>query len=333
MAANTTVENGTALFASFREPAWHRLGVVFEREVTDYRDMLKLAGLANWDIHFEQIVTESGIAIPQFQAVARNGAGNEKIVMGVVGRRYTIVHNESAFSFLQSLSDGARWETAGALGENGSKVFGSLAFEREVVLDPSGVADTVKTYALVSTSHDGSGSITAGLTGVRVVCQNTLNIALGSLSNVMKFRHTQSVEERMSQAAEFFRRERAYFDEFDRMAQAMMAKPFSDKQYENAFNTIFEKPENNVKGALTKWENKRGEYMQPWNAPANAGIRGTAWGAWNALTEANQWSRGVQDTANGTENFYSAGAGFDGPTNRFRQDTLALVARRAGVDL
>lgn len=333
MSANNTVEKGRALFASHREVAWHGLGTVFTREITDYREMLTEAGLADWDVRFTPLSTLTGTVLDRWQAVIRNSATGEEIVMGVVGRRYTIWQNESAFSFLQSLSDGARWETAGALGDNGERVFGSLAFEREIVLDPTGVADTVKTYALVSTSHDGSGSATAGLTPVRVVCQNTLNAALGNLSNVMKFRHTASIEERAAQAAEFFRFEHIYFDRFEESAAALYAAKFSDKQFENAFTTLFPKPEDNVKGALTKWENKRGNYFGAWNAEANAGIKGTAWGAWQAMTEANQWSRNIQDTDKGSENFFSAGAGFDGPTNKFRQETLDLVARRANVDL
>ena len=333
MVAAIANDAGRDLFASFREVAWHRLGNVFQHEITDYRKMLAEAGLSNWNVRRESVTTESGLLVPMGDAVVRNTADGSTAVMGFVGRRYTIVQNEDLFSFLQSLSDGARWETAGALGEFASKVFGSLAFEREIVLDPTGVADRVKTYALITGSHDGSGSITAGLTPTRVVCQNTLNIALGSLSNVMKFRHTANVADRMTQAAEFFRFERQYFDAFDHAAKSLFETSFSDKQFENAFNTLFKQPEDNKKGALTKWENRRGTYMQAWKGEPNAGIRGTAWGAFNALTEANQWGRNIQDTAQGEENFYAAGAGFDGPTNDFRQTALELVARRAGVDL
>lgn len=325
-AINTTA--GRSLFASFRAPAWHGLGTVFTEEVTDYRRMLELAGLAGWNVRHEILSTESGLVVPDSigQATVRtNPVDGSTDILGITGNRYTIVQNEDAFAFLQSLADGARWETAGALG-HGNKVFGSIAFERETVLDPSGVSDVVKTYALVHNSHDGSGSLGYGLTPVRVVCQNTLNVALGNISQGGKIRHTISAEDRMRAAAEMFRHAATYFDAFDAEARALFEKTVTDKQYANLVGKVIGKaPEANVKGALTKYENKRDLFFQAWNGAPNAGIKGTAWGAFNALTEANQWGRNMQNTERGAENFAAAGAGFDIPTNRFRQEALTLV--------
>lgn len=326
MVAAINTESGKSLFASFRQPAWHGLGTVFTEEVTDYRKMLTLAGLAEWNVRFESLSTESGIILDSAQATVRtNPVDGSTDVLGVTGNRYEIIQNESAFSFLQSLADGARWETAGALG-HGNKVFGSIAFDRETVLDPSGVADVVRTYALVHNSHDGGSSMGYGLTPTRVVCQNTLNVALGNMSQGGKIRHTQSAEDRMGAAAAMFRHANAYFDAFDEEAKALFAKSVSDKQYANLVTKVLGKaPEDNVKGRQSKYENKMGLFMQAWNGAPNAGIKGTAWGAFNALTEANQWGRNVQNTEKGSENFFSAGAGFDIPTNAFRANALTLV--------
>lgn len=325
-AINTTA--GKSLFASFRQQAWHGLGTVFTEEVTDYRRMLDLSGLAGWDVRFEALSTVSGIVLDTHQATVRtNPVTGGTDILGVTGNRYEIVQNEDTFAFLQSLADGARWETAGALG-HGNKVFGSIAFDRETVLDPSGVADVVRTYALVHTSHDGSSSIGYGLTPTRVVCQNTLNVALGNISNGGKIRHTKSAEDRMRAAAEMFRHATEYFDAFDAEAQALFAKPVSDKQYVGLVTRIIGKaPEDNTKGRETKYEAKRDLFMQAWNGKPNAGIKGTGWGAFNALTEANQWGRNIQNTERGEENFFAAGAGFDIPTNTFRQNALAMVKR------
>lgn len=317
---------GRSLFASFRQQAWHGLGTVFTEEVTDYRRMLVLAGLADWNVRFETLSTESGLILDNHNATVRtNPVTGGTDILGVTGNRYEIIQNESAFAFLQSLADGARWETAGALG-HGNKVFGSIAFNRETVLDPNGVGDVIRTYALVHTSHDGSTGMGYGLTPTRVVCQNTLNVALGNLSQSGKIRHTASAEDRMKAAAEMFRHANAYFDAFDEEAKALFAKPVSDKQYGNLLVKVIGKaPEDNVKGRLSKYENKRDLFMQAWNGRPNEGIKGTAWGAFNALTEANQWGRNVQNTERGEENFFAAGAGFDIPTNAFRQNALALV--------
>lgn len=319
------------LFASFRTPAWHGLGTVFTDEVTDYRQMLDLAGLAGWNIHEEEAILPDGVSrflTPVKHIVAT--MGSEKVILGTTGEKYEIVQNEEAFAFLQSLSDGSRWETAGAL-RGGQMVFGSIALDREIVLDPNGVADVVKAYLLVHAGHDGSAGVGGGRTAVRVVCQNTLNIALQGISQTFKFRHTMTVAERMERGAEEWRKNHVYFDLFEKEAQALISKSVTDAQYFSIVEDLFPKPEKDVKGAMTRWETNRETYAQAWNGKPNAGIKGTAWGAFNALTEANQWGRNTQNTDNGAENFAMAGAGFNGPVNKFRQDALDRVKELVSI--
>lgn len=335
MVANIANDGKVDLFASFREPAWHRLGNVFTEEVTDYRRMLNLSSLANWQIHeapigvlndVEDTILDHEWAVSA-KAIVANINGTHR-VLGLAGDRYEIVQNEEAFAFLQSLNDGARWETAGAIND-GRTVFGSIALDREIVLDPSGVADVVKSYLLVTTSHDGSGSVQGGRTPVRVVCQNTLNVALSGISQSFKFRHTMTVADRMAKGAEEWRKNNVYFDKFEADAKVLFETAATDKQFFDIVTDLFPKPEKDVKGALTKWEKKQEIFSQAWKGAPNAGIRGTAWGVFNALTEANQWGRNERSGDRGAENFAAAGAGLDIPTNTFRQTAferaMALV--------
>lgn len=320
--------NGSSdLFASHREPAWHGLGTVFTEEVTDYMRMLDLAGLSGWNVREEDLFIESERTInwaASAQAIVAT-IGDEDRVLGVTGSRYEIVQNEDAFSFLQSLHDGARWETAGAI-KDGRVVFGSMAFDRDFTLDPTGVADVVKSYLLVHTSHDGSTGVAGGVTPVRVVCQNTLNLAISQgIKQKFNIRHTIKADERMRAEAEAWRVAHTYMDAFEAEAQSLYAQSVSDSQFFGIVEGMFPKPEDNVKGALTKWENRQAMFSQAWNGTPNAGIKGTGWGALNALTEANQWGRKTQNTKNGSENFAAAGAGFDIPTNTFRNTALAAV--------
>lgn len=327
-------DQGIDLFASFREPAWHSLGNVFTEEVTDSVRMLDLAGLSGWDVREQSIAvtTESDTILPaRFVSPAKAivaTIGTENVVLGVTGERYEIVSNEEAFSFLQSLHDGARWETAGAI-KGGRVVFGSMAFERDFVLDPTGVADRVESYLLVYTSHDGSTNVAGGVTPVRVVCQNTLNAALPGIKQTFKMRHTRNVAERMAAESELWRTANTYMDAFEAEAQTLFSQAATDKDYFGIVENLFPKPEKDVKGAVKKWETRQEVYAQAWNGKPNAGIKGTAWGVFNALTEANQWGRSVRKTDNGAENFAAAGAGFDIPTNNFRK--AALDAARSLV--
>ncbi|MDB5243954.1 MAG: hypothetical protein JWP57_4580 [Spirosoma sp.] len=324
MTDNIASNGTTDLFASFREPAWHRLGTVFDDEVTDYRVMLERAGLSGWNVRGLDVaaVTDGGVMLDADWTVSPQAIvatiGERERVLGITGDRYTIVQNEEAFAFLESLHDGARWETAGAI-KQGKVVFGSMAFDRDFVLDADGVADVVKSYLLVYTSHDGSTGVAGGVTPTRVVCQNTLNVAQKDAKQTFKIRHTAKAEERMKAEAELFRNANAYMDAFEKSAQALYATAATDKAYFDIVADLFPKPEADVKGALTKWEKRQETFTQAWKGEPNAGIRGTAWGVFNALTEANQWGRNTQaGRANGAENFAAAGAGFDGPTNAFR---------------
>jgi phage/plasmid-like protein (TIGR03299 family) len=337
MTDNITNDGARDLFASFREPAWHSLGNVFSHEVTDSREMLDLAGLSGWNVREHDVAAltldgtemlDAEFVVPA-QAIVATIGGVDR-VLGVTGKRYEIVQNEESFSFLQSLHDGARWETAGAI-KGGRVVFGSMAFDRDFVLDPTGVADLVKSYLLVHTSHDGSTGLGGGVTPVRVVCQNTLNAAMGSIKQTFKIRHTKNVQTRMDAEKALWRQANTYMDAFEKEAQTLYATPASDKEYFGIVEDMFPRPEKDAKGSVKKWETRQETFAQAWNGKPNAGIKNTAWGVFNALTEANQWGRNQRQGDKGAENFFAAGAGFDIPTNAFRAQAFAAAKSLVGA--
>jgi len=184
-------------------------------------------------------------------------------ILGVVGERYRILQNEELFDFGDALLDGGgRWETAGSI-KGGRQVFGSLALERETVLDPSGVEDKINSYLLVNTSHDGSIAIQASVTPVRVVCANTLNLALGSgvgrnrtVKQSYKIRHTQTAQGKIQAAREALGLANAYMDEFDLMAKAMIEQTITQDRFMDMVLTAYPRPEADKKGAVSKWDTK-----------------------------------------------------------------------------
>ena len=159
MAHELETQNGVASFASFREPAWHGLGTVFNEE-KNTNEMLVAANLNNWNVRLEELEIPSTLTSDKsYQYVVRTNPTDKSQtdVLGIVGERYVPLQNEDLFSFGDNILDGGgRWETAGSI-RGGRVVFGSLALERETVLDPNGVADKVKTYLLINTSHDEIG--------------------------------------------------------------------------------------------------------------------------------------------------------------------------------
>ena len=331
MAHELETQNGVASFASFREPAWHNLGTVFDTE-KNTNEMLVAANLNNWNVRLEDLeIPSSLVSDKSYQYVVRtNPTDNTQTdVLGIVGERYVPLQNEDLFSFGDNILDGGgRWETAGSI-RGGRVVFGSLALERETVLDPNGVADVVKTYLLINTSHDGSIAIQASITPVRVVCANTLNVALNrtrkkdGVKQSFKIRHTQTAEGKITVARQALGMANSYMDEFDKMAHAMIAKEISAKDFNDIILAAYPKPDLDTKGAVKKWENKVDMINDIYTGEYNGMISGNAWGAFNALTERLDWYRSAR--GGNSESMFAAASGFDPAINAEKNRLLSIV--------
>jgi phage/plasmid-like protein (TIGR03299 family) len=294
--------------------------------------MLEAANLNGWNVRLQDMEIPSTLTSDKsYQYVLRTNPTNntQTDVLGIVGERYVPLQNEDLFSFGDNILDGGgRWETAGSI-KGGRVVFGSLALERETILDPTGVADKVKTYLLINTSHDGSIAIQASITPVRVVCANTLNLALNQkkkkngVKQSFKIRHTQTAEGKIQIARETLGMANAYMDEFDIMAKAMIEKEVSAKQFNDIILAAYAKPEKDVKGAITKWENKVDLINDIYTGEFNGMISGNAWGAFNALTERLDWYRSARGGSN--ESILASASGFDPAINAEKNRLLKVV--------
>jgi len=324
-------ENGETAFASLREPAWHGLGTVFTEEVST-NEMLKKAKLNDWNVRLEDVAIPAGMDSDKgYSFVVRDNPftkGN-KDVLGVVGERYVPLQNEELFDFADNLLDnGGRWETAGSI-KKGRIVFGSLALERETVIDPDGVSDKVNTYLLVNTSHDGSISIQASITPVRVVCANTLNLALGnrgrggSVKQSFKIRHTQTASGKVAVAREALGLANAYMDEFDKLANEMIQTEVNKKKFDEIVLALYPKPKDEAKGAISRWENKLDLINDIYVGQFNNTISGTAWGVANALTERLDWYRTGRNGK--TESVLAGASGFDPMVNAEKNKIFKAV--------
>jgi len=325
--------NGETAFASLREPAWHGLGTVFTEEVSTAK-MLELAHLDNWNVRLETVgIPDTFASDKDYFFVTRTNPFDktQNDVLGVVGERYKVLQNEDLFTFGDNLLDGgSRWETAGSI-KGGRQVFGSLALERETVLDPNGVGDKVKTYLLINTSHDGSVAIQASITPVRVVCANTLNMALSSLKGkkkdapkqTFKIRHTETAEGKIAVAREALGMANAYMDEFDVMAKAMIEKTVTDNEFLKIIQLAYPAPEKDAKGSFKKYDAKVDMLQGIYKGAYNDTIAGTAWGAFNALTERLDWYRSARGGSN--ESILASASGFDPVVNAEKNRLLQIV--------
>lgn len=331
-----TTDEGQVAFALRGDPAWHNLAdhIFGEDEHVTTERMLAAAHLDNWNVRLIDaqgyVPSDWRFNADSYFVIRTNPFDGGTDVLSVVGGRYKVLQNEELFTFGDEiLHGGASWETAGSI-KNGRVVFGSLVIPREFTLDPSGAADTTRTYLLVNTSHDGSVAVQASVTPVRVVCQNTLNMALSGVKQSFKIRHTSTVGGKVQAARETLALTYSYMDKFEVEAKALFETAVNDRLFNDIVTTLYPKPEKDTKGAVTKWENKVSLINDLYyTSPTNETVKGTAWGAFNALTERLDWYR--KPRSGKSENMFAAASGFDPLINAEKGRILKAVKTLAVV--
>lgn len=322
------VKDGQVAFALRGEPAWHGLAnVLFDADAhITTADMLAAAKLSNWNVRLEDIVVPDGYrTTTTSQMVVRtNPFDNGTDVLAIVGDRYKVVQNEALFAFGDGILDGgASWESAGSI-KDGRVVFGSLTVPREFILDPEGANDKTVTYLLVHTSHDGSSSVTANITPVRVVCQNTLNMALKDSKQSFKIRHTATVDGRIDEARRVLGLTFNHMDNFETLARELFETSITNQQFDDLIKAVYPEPDSDgAKTTLTRYQNKVDILQDLYHqSPTQATIKGTAWGALNALTERIDYFRAGRK---GGESITAAASGFDPVVNAEKARILSAV--------
>jgi phage/plasmid-like protein (TIGR03299 family) len=306
-----------ATFVTLREPAWHGLGTVLEEEVNT-SEMLSAAHLSDWNVRVEPVEVPEGYFAfkDQYRTVRTSPFGGSDI-LGYVGERYKPFQNEELFAFGDALLDGGRWETGGSI-KNGTKVFGSLALDRSTSLG----GDDVDNYLLVSTSHDGSAAIQASVTPIRVVCANTLNVALSGAKQTFKIRHTQSMQGKVQAAREALALADTYIDLWEQEMEVLTQTAITNIQFEELVNTIY--APNDTKAGQTRFQKRHDTLWDIWVSDSIKPIFGTAYGAYNALNEELMWNRGGRGD-NSMENVAASRSGFNPVWNAENNGLLKAV--------
>lgn len=170
-----------------RVAPWHGLGIRVESALSS-TEAIEKSGL-NWNVIQRPIMTNNYNLIPGYKANIRD---IDEKVLGVVTDRYRVVQNSEAFAFTDSLlGEGVRYETAGAL-QDGRKIWLLAKLPDKYIIE----GEQIEPYLVFSSSHDGNGAIKVAMTPIRVVCQNTLNIALSTAKRVWSTVHVGDLNRR-----------------------------------------------------------------------------------------------------------------------------------------
>lgn len=285
-------------------PAWHGLGTVIPEDVVQTDRALVLAGLdwqvkkvpfrpqieaadLDWQVEGDTVLLEA----PDRMYITVRSSDNK--VLGCVGEQYKVFNNEEAFAFGDSLveTDAAKWHTAGSL-YGGTKTWMLMKLPQYVEI--AGMdSERVELYICFQNSHDGSGSIKAFITPVRVVCQNTLGWALGGTPRIVTVRHTTNLAKYVAKAQEALGIGYRLLDQMEDEANALLERAFSDADFTDLLDHLKPLPDEDAydeasayKRVNAKVEASREKLREIYYTTDDLNnIRGTAYGALQAVIE------------------------------------------------
>lgn len=329
---NYNEQTGKYSFFSVNEKAWHGLGQVITQYPTS-AEAMKFAGL-DFNVQKRPLFTydtgnftadpETDIIIPEIEVTNFFATVREDTeqVLGVVGNDYSVVQNKDAFSFFDAIvggGDGIQYETAGALGK-GEKIFITAKLPGFIEV---GRDDLIEKYLFLTSSHDGSGSITAAFTPVRIVCANTLNAALKTMENCVRIRHTDNVQERLKQAHKIMGISNIMANQLDQIFNRWAKVKITDKEVlklvqramapsKEVLQSIADGKFEDLSSRFTNTVDEVCKYAFSDPTQQTATTKGTLFGAYNSITGYFQNVKTYKDTESKLKNIMFGGGAVKG---------------------
>lgn len=282
-----TDENGKANMAYVGETPWHKQGTYLGEKEATSEEMIKAAGM-DWKVIEKTVFTGFDSSeveeIRGYKSLVRSDTND---ILSIVKNRYTPLQNSEAFAVLDPFLSETKavWHTAGVLGK-GERIWvlAKLPGNIQVTKD-----DIIDKYFLLTSSHDGSSSIQLRFTPIRVVCQNTLQMALiGESSSIMKVKHTKNQEIKIKEAIKVLGLVEQVSKEIEDTAKEMYEFKMSDTDIDNYLAEVLdiskecrEKVQLYNDKSFTRFRN----LVENGIGTDIKDVKGSLWGVYNAVTE------------------------------------------------
>ena len=295
------VQAGTAVNAGSASEAARQAGLDWTVMLADME-----AIVSNKVNEFETLTDH--YPVPKRQAVLKLGKDYNNEVIGVVGDKYKIVQNMEVFSALDTLVDSgdARYTAAGEY-NNGANIWMvmELPMGVQVANDPHAA------FLLVQSSHDGSCAVRIRPIIERLFCANQINrIIKGKHKNdytyVMK--HTTNSELSVNDIRNITQLTYDSIQQYETIAGNMLQRKMDDRTVKNIFKSVWALPseiEHAPEHLLSQGQRRQRTIAlngrdSAWSiyseSPTQENIRGTAFGAWQAVIEhADHYASGGSD--------------------------------------
>ena len=217
----------------------------------------------------------------------------------MVSDRYRIVQNQEAFAFTDELlGEGVRYETAGSL-QGGKKVWLLARMPHEYIIS----GERITPYLVFFNSHDGSGAVKVALTPIRVVCQNTLNLALSTAKRSWSMVHTGNIQGKMQEARETLFLAQKYMDHLGKEFEALRKKKLTDMQVKEYIEILLPMEDGSSPQQRKNTERLRQDMkLRYFDAPDLKEVGNNAYRFINAVSDFATHSNPLRRTANYKEN-------------------------------
>jgi phage/plasmid-like protein (TIGR03299 family) len=287
---------------SVRQVPWHGLGKVVQ-DAPDSIAAIKLAGL-DWDV-LQKDVHVGGKIAPNYIANVRS---DDDTVLGIVSERYQIVQNQDAFNFTDALISGGdvRYETAGSL-KNGRQVWMLGKMNRDYDI----LGDKIDPYLCFINSHDGTGAIRVLMTPIRVVCKNTLNMAISQANRSWSTTHVGDIAAKMKEAERTLNLATTYMEKMDEEANLLSEIYVPDAKFIEILNEVLPIDQRLSERQSNTVMLKREAIQRAMRADDIAKFRGTGWQVMNAVSDFVTHAEPARRTATFAENRFAKVVGGD----------------------
>jgi len=271
----SVTEKGIAECFTVGDPAWHRLGANVKQAVT-WKEAIKLAHL-DWMVEKHQL---------EYKGKPVNAYGTFRAdsgdFLGAVGPDFQPIQNPECFNFVDTIlqaDGGAHYETAGAL-FNGRKVWVLARIPKDIRI--SGTDDITKNYYLFMNPHY-TGSAIGRICSTRVVCNNTLQIAMREQGSIIRIRHTKNSEEQFQEAIKLVTACTEQIKDLDSLMNVLAKVQLNSKEIGQIIKMVYTKLDESVQE-----QNKAREVLEIFEDNDNNAFpsqRGTAYNLLNAFTK------------------------------------------------
>lgn len=269
-----------SMFSANREKPWHyemtKDVTKLIQEAPTSKDAIKYAGL-DWEVLSNPIFDTDGNKIDGFRANTRS---SDNSVLGVVTDKYKIVQNVEAFDFTDNLiGEEMHYETAGSL--KGGKTIWLLGKMPERYI----CGDKFEPYICFTNSHDGTGAIKIAMTPIRVVCNNTLNMALGTAKRSWSTKHMGNMETKLAEARHTLELADDYLNTLSSEAEKLANTNMDEDEVMKVLDEMFPLAEDASDRQKNNVQNAKDGILYCMIRPDLVRFLNTRWGFINAVSD------------------------------------------------